>query len=56
MKMSKDKKSITDFFKNRLQHVKKKPSQLSLPLALIAPKSGKIMKPADEIPPLRRKG
>ena len=56
MKMSKDKKSITDFFKNRLQHVKKKPSQLSLPLALTAPKSGKIMKPADEIPPLRRKG
>ena len=54
--MKKDKKSIIDFFKNRLQHVKKKPAQLSLPLTLTAPKSGTIMKPADEIPPLRKKG
>ena len=54
--MKKDKKSIIDFFKNRLQHVKKKPVQPSLPLTLNAPKSGKVMKPADEIPPLRTRG
>ena len=55
MKMSKDKKSILEFFKNRLPSVKKKPSQLSLPLTHKTTKTSEITKPSS-LPPLRKKG